>query len=115
MLTGAPETGDLGTNSFVVQVSNPTRFVDEVTLQVSMWGVNIPPVFIAWEISGGTMQLNGLAGALRSCILQAATNFLAATDCTAAATSTAATNGAFQFTDSQSSSSGKKFHRISAN
>jgi len=112
-LTGAPDAGDVGTNNFVVRVVDSSGFVDDTVVQVLVRGANVPPVFTAWEMSGGAMQLHGLAGALRTCVLESATNLPAVPDWTAVATNVAGTNGVFEFSDAQTS--GTKVFRVSAN
>jgi hypothetical protein len=60
------------------------------------------------------MMLQGLGGAGRSCVLEATTNFEAIVAWTTLSTNTAATNGAFQFIDSQAGGFSRRFYRVSA-
>lgn len=111
-LTGTPGAGDAGTNSFVVRVVDSTGFADETVVRVSVQGANVPPVFTVWERSGDTLLLSGLAGALRTCVLETTTNLTALPIWTAAATNVAGADGTFQFTDTQTGPS-QKFYRVS--
>ena len=50
-LTGTPAAGDLGTNGFIVRVSDPALHFSEATLQISVV-VNSPPGFTSNPITG---------------------------------------------------------------
>jgi hypothetical protein len=114
LLSGTPTAGDVGQNNFVVRVTDSTGFADVTTVRIDVVGENVPPVFTAWQLAGGSMMLQGLGGAGRSCVLEATTNFEAIVAWTTLSTNTAATNGAFQFIDSQAGGFSRRFYRVSA-
>lgn len=113
-LAGIPGTNHAGLNSFQVRVTDSMGFIDEAALQIAVVGENLAPLVTAWELISTNLQLRGLAGAARTCVLEATTNLNPAASWFSLATNVASASGAFELVDSQAALQPARFYRVSA-
>jgi hypothetical protein len=104
-----------GTSYYFVVTANDTNGPSAISTEVSATPTNPPPALTSIGVlSGGSFSLGGTGASGQTCILLSASNLASPIDWEPLATNNADSNGAFTFSDPQTTNYQQRFYRILA-
>jgi LmbE family N-acetylglucosaminyl deacetylase len=111
-LSGQPTLGNLGTNSFIVRVTDSRLATATTTLEIAVREIGDPPVIMETSLVGGFVQLSGVGIPNHTYVLEASTNFLSGAIWLPVATNPAAADASFQFGGLPTGEYSRRFFRV---